>query len=217
MLNFETHGLTNDYINSLVSKSFLPVINLPTRIKYQSATLIDHIWTNKVSSSYYSGILISSLSDHFPVFYFEEGKHQKFDLPDRITRKINFKNIPSFCKLLKSTSWSNVINEQNPKVAFQNFFEIFYSARDFSFPEVRIKSKPSNLRHNPWMSQGLRKSQKRKEKLFAKKVKFPTIDNTEKFKLLAFRHAGACLTLLHNTVEENLRGMTERKNERKNE
>ena len=161
MLNFETHGLTNDYINSLVSKSFLPVINLPTRIKHQSATLIDHIWTNKVSSSYYSGILISSLSDHFPVFYFEEGKHQKFDLPDRITRKINFKNIPSFCKLLKSTSWSNVINEQNPKVAFQNFFEIFYSARDFSFPEVRIKSKPSNLRHNPWMSQGNLKNRKK--------------------------------------------------------
>ena len=50
MLNFETHGLTNDYINSLVSKSFLPVINLPTRIKHQSATLIDHIWTNKVCS-----------------------------------------------------------------------------------------------------------------------------------------------------------------------
>ena len=73
MLNFDTHGLTNDYINSLISKSFLPIINLPTRIKYQSATLIDHIWTNKVCSSYNSGILINSLSDHFPVFYFEEG------------------------------------------------------------------------------------------------------------------------------------------------
>ena len=32
MLNFETHGLTNDYINSLISKSFIPVITLPTRI-----------------------------------------------------------------------------------------------------------------------------------------------------------------------------------------
>ena len=27
MLNFETHGLTNDYINSLVCKSFLLMIN----------------------------------------------------------------------------------------------------------------------------------------------------------------------------------------------
>ena len=128
MLNFETHGLTNYYINALVAKSFLPVINLPTRIKYQSATLIDHIWTNKVCSAYNSGILISSLSDHFPVFYFEEGKQQKLDLPDRITRKINSKTIPGFCKLLKS--WSDFLNQQNPKVAFENFFEIYYSARD---------------------------------------------------------------------------------------
>ena len=34
MLNFETHGLTNDYINSLISKSFLPVITLPTQINF---------------------------------------------------------------------------------------------------------------------------------------------------------------------------------------
>ena len=106
MLNFETHGLTNDYISSLISKSFIPIITLPTRIKQQSATLIDHIWTNKICSSYYSGILISSHSDHFPVFYFEEGRHQKIYLPDIITRKINSKTIPSFCKLLKSTPWS---------------------------------------------------------------------------------------------------------------
>ena len=46
MLNFESHGLTNNYINMLISKSFLPLITLPTRIKHQSATLIDHIWKN---------------------------------------------------------------------------------------------------------------------------------------------------------------------------
>ena len=33
------------------------------------------------------------------------------------------------------------------------------------------------------MSQGLKISQKRKEKLFAKKIKYPTIDNLEKFKI----------------------------------
>ena len=96
MLNFETHGLTNDYINSLISKSFLPVITLPTRVKHQSATLIDHIWTNKVCSKYKSGIIINSLSDHFPVVYFEEGKYQKVQLPDKITRKINTTTIPAF-------------------------------------------------------------------------------------------------------------------------
>ena len=99
MLNFETHGMTNEYINSLISKSFLPIITLPTRIKQQSATLIDHIWTNKACSFYNSGILINSLSDHFPVFYFEENKYQKVELPEKITRQINAKTISAFCKL----------------------------------------------------------------------------------------------------------------------
>ena len=121
MLNFATHELTNDYINSLVSKSFLPIINLPTRIKHQSATLIDHVWTNKVCNFYNSGILINSLSDHFPVFYFEEGKKQKVGSPEKITRHINSKTIPGFCKLLKSTSWSNVLSQQNPKITFAIF------------------------------------------------------------------------------------------------
>ena len=74
MLNFESHGQTNDYINSLISKSFLPLITLPTRIKHLSATLIDHIWSNKICNTYNAGIIINSLSDHFPIFYFEDFK-----------------------------------------------------------------------------------------------------------------------------------------------
>ena len=42
------------------------------------------------------------------------------------------------------------------------------------------------------------------------------LKNTWLFLLLAFRHAGACLTLLYNIDEENLRGMNERMKERKN-
>ena len=175
MLNFETHGLTNDYINSLISKSFLPMITLPTRIKQQSATLIDHIWTNKVSSYYKSGIIINSLSDHFPVFYFEEDKYQKIELPEKITRQINAKTIPAFCKLLKATSWTSVSNQSDPKLAFENFFEKFNLARDIAFPEVKVKQKSVRFQHNPWMSTGLKVSQKRKEKLFAKKLNFQVL------------------------------------------
>ena len=88
MLNFETHGQTNDYINSLISKSFIPLITMPTRVKHQSATLIDHIWTNKICNRYNAGIIIDSLSDHFPVFYMEEGRQENLKLPDKNNRNI---------------------------------------------------------------------------------------------------------------------------------
>ena len=183
MLNFETHEQTNDYINSLISKSFIPLITMPTRIKHQSATLIDHIWSNKMCDKYRSGILINSISDHFPVFYVEQINQTKTDPPEQTFRNINSKTIPSFCNLLKSTSWQNVTNETNPKTAFDNFFEKLNAIRDISFPEVKIKPKAKKFKHSPWMSSGLLVSHARKEKLFSKKLKRPTATNIDNFKL----------------------------------
>ena len=76
-----------------------------------------------------------------------------------------------FCNLLKTTSWSNIVNEREPKSAFGNFFQIIDSARDLAFPEIRVKQKPIKFKHNPWMSKGLKISKKRKDVLFARKVK----------------------------------------------
>ena len=92
-----------------------------------------------MSSLYKSGIIINSLSDHFPVFYFEENEHKKIELPEKITRQINAKTILAFCKLLKTTSWSSVSKQPNPKLAFENFFEKFNSAIDIAFPVVKTK------------------------------------------------------------------------------
>ena len=62
------------------------------------------------------------------------------------------------------------------------FFEVFNSARDVAFPEVIVKQKPIKTSHSPWMTMGLRVSQKRKEKLFSKKIKKPTDTNKLHFK-----------------------------------
>ena len=67
-------------------------------------------------------------------------------------------------------------------MAFDTFFDIFNSARDVAFPEIKVKQKPMKISHSPWMTKGLRVSQKRKEKLFAKKVKKPSDVNKLHFK-----------------------------------
>ena len=123
------------------------------------------------------------MSDHFPVFFFECTKQIKLNLSEKVKRNINKQTVSSFCTLLKSTKWTTVINEKVPKLAFNNFFEILNSARDLAFPEIKVKQKPVKFFHSPWMTQGLRVSQKRKEKLFAKKIKNPTEPNILKFKM----------------------------------
>ena len=49
------------------SFSFRPTINKPTRISNTSATLIDNVFTNILPSPK-SGILLTDISDHLPIF-----------------------------------------------------------------------------------------------------------------------------------------------------
>ena len=182
LLNFETHHSTDSYINDLISKSFFPLITLPTRIKCQSATLIDHIWGNKIHDNSRSGILISSLSDHFPVFYFEGNKQKDRNHGFTQKRKFNKKSIQSFCDDLKKTSWQSIKVENCPKLAFERFFEKIDSAVNFHFPLTQIKITSKKVRRAPWMTSGMLISHRTKEKLFAKRKKYPSTPNISAFK-----------------------------------
>ena len=52
----------------MYSCGLYPLINKPTRVTLDTATIIDNIYTNNIDISY-SGILIEDdISDHLPVF-----------------------------------------------------------------------------------------------------------------------------------------------------
>ena len=44
--------------------------------------------------------------------------------------------------------------KDDPKVAFDNFFEIIVNVRDVAFPEVEITPKSAKNVQSPWMSGG---------------------------------------------------------------
>ena len=93
--------------------------------------------------------MISSLSDHFPTFYIEECRVQKVAPKPYKTRLINDETIPGFENLLRTAPWDCVMKD-DPKVAFDNFFEIIGNARDAAFPEVEITPKSAkNVRESP--------------------------------------------------------------------
>ena len=47
---------------------FFPAITLPTRITSHSATLIDNIFSNDIDQYIFSGLILSDISDHLPIF-----------------------------------------------------------------------------------------------------------------------------------------------------
>ena len=68
LLNYNEHNQTNEFLDSLASYSFIPLILQPTRITSHSSTLIDNIFSNVFDPDIVSGNLTATISDHLPQF-----------------------------------------------------------------------------------------------------------------------------------------------------
>ena len=87
LLQYNRHLSTQEFVDSLFSHAFIPLISNPsnpTRLTSHSGTLIDNIFTNRLSRNIFSGIVINDLSDHFFAYSRDE------DLPH--SRAKNFSN-----------------------------------------------------------------------------------------------------------------------------
>ena len=95
----DTHLDTESFINDFHSHMFLPAITRPTRFGITSSTLID-IFINKPHTLLVSGILITDISDHFPIF--------------NISSELFHKNSTQFLtKTIRMTSSQNIANLKN--------------------------------------------------------------------------------------------------------
>ena len=70
LLKMNTRQKYTEYLDVMLCNGFYPKITLPTRLTERTATLIDQIYCKLSSSKKIcsSGIILSDMSDHFPVF-----------------------------------------------------------------------------------------------------------------------------------------------------
>ena len=68
LLNYNEHNQANEFLDSLASNSFIPLILQPTKITSHSNTLIDNTLSNVFDPDIVSGNLIAYISDHLPQF-----------------------------------------------------------------------------------------------------------------------------------------------------
>ena len=67
-LQYESHNNTNEFLNTIISHSFLPYILQPTRVTDHSSTVIDNIFSNIADFEAISGNIITLIADHFAQF-----------------------------------------------------------------------------------------------------------------------------------------------------
>ena len=68
LLRYNDNVPTQEIIDRLFSYSFYPIISNPTCITSHTATLIDNIFTNRLSYNVFNGIVLNDLSDYLPIF-----------------------------------------------------------------------------------------------------------------------------------------------------
>ena len=182
LLDLERHLPSSEYLELLYSYSLFPLITKPTRVTSNTSTLIDNIFFNDINLlNTVNGILYTKISDHFPIFtvFCDSAINNESTL--RKDRIFSSRNIKKFENILKSASWTDVMNAVNGPVAFDCFYRKFSQLYDKSFPVQEIKPRYTNKK--PWLSEGLKKSIKHKNKLYMKQVKSPTASNITNYKL----------------------------------
>ena len=124
LIKFETHTKTSEYLDGIFAHDFLPVITKPTRVGSSSATLIDHMYINHITSSYHSGIIINDVADHFGTFcIFNNIKGKQNDKPTN-RRSFSHNNVLSFQNKLAETNFDHILNLECPNNAYNEFMKL---------------------------------------------------------------------------------------------
>ena len=184
LLDYDVNPKVNSYCNLLFAHNFVPVINKPTRISKHSASLIDHIVTNTfVNEALSLGIIKVDISDHFPVFLISEAKTVDIHAQPtfKIKRTINPNTIAYFEEQLALIDWDIIHNINDPNEAYDKFLVEFLNCYEEAFPIYKVKIKPKT-ESSPWITKGILKSSKRKQKLYEKYLKNRTILNEQNYK-----------------------------------
>ena len=115
LLQFSSHAKTEEYLENIFTSGFIPLITKPTRITPFSATLIDHIYTNKQLIESSSGIVICDVSDHFGIFSIIKTPHHKYKNNQPVEyRSYSPENTLKFKQLLQNSDFIPVLNDMCP-------------------------------------------------------------------------------------------------------
>ena len=145
ILKYETKQFVDDYLSLFYSHGFTPLITKPTRVCGSSATLIDNIWCNMPDKVNKANIIMSDVTDHFPVTI--SMNIQKQVRNDKYTiiryRLKGSENDGNFSRMLSETNWESVLSETSCNDAFEKLNDKLCKLYNECYPIVERKVKPN--------------------------------------------------------------------------
>ena len=186
LLNYDTNCKVKSYCNTAFSHNFIPIINKPTCVTNHNATIIDHILTNSFDSKIDTGILKVDISDNFLIFFTSKSINVKTSQDPVFVTKCDIN--PFTLSLLKEkilkVDWGLLHTIKDPNEAYKIFLNVFSNLYEIAFPKIKIKVNSKTLL-SPWITCGILKSSKRKQRLYEKFLKNRNSANKENYKTFA--------------------------------
>ena len=115
------------FLTDMLGHGYFPVVTLPAKFNENNHitpfSLIDHIWTNfKTGTNHESGIVLFSLTDHFPIYYmFRDNCNAVVKTIQ--SRLISLVTKQTFVSKVCSTCFRQIYLLQNPETAFNEFLK----------------------------------------------------------------------------------------------
>ena len=172
LLNFESHPPTSRYLDIMTNHRMLPRIVKPTRIKHQSATLIDHIFTRENQITLVSGILDIELSgnsgftDHKPTFTFLKLKTPKKEPTSQITFSYFTKEGHQKRRVgILSHDWGEVLAITDPDAIYNHLVSVYGHHYHSNLTTKTVKRNSNRYRREPWMTDDILADIRRRDRL----------------------------------------------------
>ena len=171
ILNSHTDTSSSNFVDTLSNFLMLPHINLPTRVCERSQTLIDNIILSPTSSKITSGNFIIGISDHLAQFVILENTTLNTQASFEKTYK-DWKNFQKdkFVIEFKDFDWQShmKLEQNNPDTSFKNFFNKLTNLIDQYTPTRKLSKKQLLNSNKPWITKGIMKSTRIRDKLLKK-------------------------------------------------
>ena len=121
ILKHNTHNYTRTFLDYMYSFGLYRLITKPSRITDITATLIDKIFTNELQFQVNSGLLITDISDHLPVFAICGNQFVcRCATPSQYRRIINASTTDKLIAELNQRTWPNVIGTLYVNLSYNN-------------------------------------------------------------------------------------------------
>ena len=174
LLKLHQKQYVKEFFDTMTANGLLPKITLPTRLTDTNGTLIDNCFV-KITDNFSettSGILYHNISDHQPYFISLDYLKARQTNRNLITyysnsqeAKLNFKN--EIAQTLNSTIFENLLNN-DPNENYNLLDDMLQQALDKHMPIKVVKANKYKHKKNSWITQGIMRSIKFRDKLYKK-------------------------------------------------